>query len=372
MVFRTDCRYFKGAHPCKFNRLCQGCKQYTPISKKILIIKLASMGDVLRTTPLLRVLKRRHPLSYIVWLTLKESAEVLIGNRFIDEILILDISSILRLNLESYHWVISLDKAVEAAALASLVKATKKSGYGLDSNGKIFPFNKEAEYGFSLGLSDKLKFKYNKKSYQEIIFETAGFHFRKEEYILHLNKKQYEFKRKFIREKGLTARQFKIGLNTGCGSVFPYKKWTEEGFIELIEKLSKLKDTEILLLGGVNEEGCNNRILNKINSKVIDTGCHNSLAEFIAIIDCCDLLITSDTLAMHIAIALRKKVICLFGPTSPQEVELYSRGMKIVSPLDCAPCYKNYCIKNGECMRRISAQRVYLAIKKLKTGAKRA
>jgi len=365
MGFKTDCRYFRGVVPCRFNRICHRCRQYKPISKKILIIKIASIGDVLRTTPLLYPLKKHYPSSYIVWLANKECLPILKGNKMVDEVLPMDITSILRLQIERYDWVISLDKDIMAASLASSIKAKKKSGYGLDHNGKVFPFNKEAEYGFSLGLSDKLKFRYNKKTYQEIIFETVGFKFKGEEPILNLNDKQYRFKHNFIRNR-LDGKQFIIGLNTGCGTVFPYKKWTERGFVELSKKLLKMRNTAVLLLGGREEVERNRRILNRAGRGLIDAGCDNSLEDFIAIIDCCDMVITADTLAMHISIALKKKTICLFGPTCPQEIELYGRGIKIVSSLNCAPCYKHLCEKDGRCMDEIDIDSVYLAIKRLK------
>jgi heptosyltransferase-2 len=85
--FKSDCRYFKGDKPCIHNRLCSGCTHYSRIKKKILIIKFDSIGDVLRTTPLLPALKERYPGSYILWLTSLQSYQILKGNDLVDEIL---------------------------------------------------------------------------------------------------------------------------------------------------------------------------------------------------------------------------------------------------------------------------------------------
>ncbi|MDD4909413.1 MAG: glycosyltransferase family 9 protein [Candidatus Omnitrophica bacterium] len=365
MEYKRDCRYFRGSVPCLFKRLCRGCRKYQKITKKILVIKLASAGDVLRTTPLLRALKKIHPGAYMVWLTSKEAAAVLEGNPFIDEVLSSGFASSARLIMERYDWVISLDKAAEAAAIASMVKAQRRSGYGLGPDGRIFPFDKDAEYGFILGLSDDLKFRRNKKSYQEIVFETCGLHFRGEKYVLPFSEKQREFKHRFMKAKRLHNDRLKIGLNTGCGPVFPYKRWTEDGFAGLAERLIRAGDAKVLLLGGAEEEERNSRISRRLGRAVIDSGCGNSLAEFAAIIDCCDVVVSSDTLAMHIAIGLGKKTVCLFGPTCPQEVELYSNGLKISSSLGCAPCYKDHCAQDGKCMKGISVSQVYSAVRKM-------
>ena len=61
---------------------------------------------------------------------------------------------------------------------------------------------------------------------------------------------------------------------------------------------------------------------------------------------------------MHLAIGHGKKVLALFGPTCPQEIDLYNRGEIIVSPIECAPCYRKTCDIEEHCMIRISAENV--------------
>ena len=73
-------------------------------------------------------------------------------------------------------------------------------------------------------------------------------------------------------------------------------------------------------------------------------------------------MVSGDTIAMHIAIALRKLVVAIFGPTCAQEIELYGRGRKIVSKLECSPCYKRECNKEINCMSTISLDEVYHAV----------
>jgi heptosyltransferase-2 len=272
----------------------------------------------------------------------------------------------LRIQAEAFDLAICLDKALPAAALASLAKAKKKVGFGLSKEGRVYPLNKEAEYEFSLGLSDELKFRKNKKTYQQIIFQTAGLKFRGQEYVLELSLNQSRFCEEFLKKNGLGKGDFKVGLNTGCGSVFPFKKWTTDGFAELADRLVEELGAKVLLLGGPHEAERNNWILKKINAPVIDAGCKNSLQDFISIVNCCDLIVTGDTLAMHIAIALRKRVVALFGPTCAQEVELYNRGIKIVADLDCAPCYRSTCERDKKCMEAISVEQVFNAVSKLR------
>ena len=74
---KLDCFHFKGAIPCKPNKLygvsCMNCSHYEKISTRILIIKLGALGDVIRSTPLLEPLRHKFPNAHITWLTLNPS-----------------------------------------------------------------------------------------------------------------------------------------------------------------------------------------------------------------------------------------------------------------------------------------------------------
>ncbi len=365
MFWRLDCRYFLGDRPCKFKRVCEGCEQYSPMGKRILIVKLAAIGDVLRTTPLLRGLKRAHPQSHVTWVVDKEAHPLLKYNPYIDRLLTFDFPSTLPLEMESFDLVVGLEKEPRGAALASRVNAPVKKGFGLGPEGSIYPLNQSSEYAFFLGLSDELKFHQNQKSYPELIFEAAEIEYRQDEYLLFLSPEDEDFARAFANGAGLGRGETVIGLNTGAGGVFANKAWTKEGYVEVIKELSKQPKTRLFLLGGPGERERNREILAAAGDSVIDTGCENTLGQFAALVQLCDLVVTGDTTALHLAIGLKKEVVALFGPTCAQEIELYGRGVKILSSISCAPCYRRKCDISPNCMEAISAEEVLKAIQSL-------
>ena len=55
-------------------------------------------------------------------------------------------------------------------------------------------------------------------------------------------------------------------------------------------------------------------------------------------------------------------VVALFGPTCQQEIDLFGRGIKIVSSHDCVPCYRRNCEKNPSCMDVIPAEKIMAAV----------
>jgi ADP-heptose:LPS heptosyltransferase len=363
-IWRLDCRHFLGDRPCKFKRTCEACDSYQPMGKRIFIVKLAAIGDVLRTTPLLTGLKKAYPQSHITWVVDKEAHPLLKHNPLIDRLLLFDFPSTLPLELEAFDLAIGLEKEPRGAALVSKVPAEVKKGFGLGPEGNIRPLNRASEYAFYLGLSDELKFHQNRKTYPELIFEIAEIEYEKEDYILFPGPEETAFAEGFARKARLKKGDVVIGLNTGAGGVFANKAWTVRGYLELIKNLKTEAGVRLLLLGGPGEKDRNREILRRAKGGLVDTGCENTLGEFAALIGLCDLVVTGDTTALHLAIGLKKKVVALFGPTCAQEIELYGRGEKIVSPLSCAPCYRRKCDISPNCMEAITAQEV---IRKIRT-----
>jgi len=333
------------------------------MGKKILIIKLASAGDVLRTTTLLSGLREKYSDSRITWIVGASARELLEDNAGIDRVLVYNEKSASLIKTEEFDIVISLDKAREAVSLAMLAKAPGKYGFGMDKHGKLCPLNKEAEYSYLLGIDDNLKFFKNKKTYQELIFETVNLEYKGNPYELVLDRKHIDFADSFLKKNNLDKNELIIGINTGAGRVFANKNLKKEKIVDLIKLLSVEIDARMILLGGPFEKNINEYIKKAAGNRVIDSGCGNSLKEFAALINNCGMVIAADTLAMHIAIALKKPVVALFGPTCSQEISLYGRGYKIVTKAKCAPCYKNKCDKKPTCMDTISLEEIAKSVK---------
>lgn len=337
-----------------------------PQGNKILVIKLGAAGDVLRTTSILHGLKRKYPQSFISWLTKQESLDLLKNNPLIDRVLSYGPDALQQLRLEHFDILISLDKEEEATTLATDTSAKRKVGFGLDrKTGNLIPLNKESIYAFQLGLSDELKFRQNQKTYPQIIFEMALLEYQNDEYILNIPESDKVYAKGLLSGIGADDNGLIIGLNTGAGTRFAHKAWTEDGFVELIHLIRANTTAAVLLLGGAQEIQRNASIAKNVGNLAFDTGCNHTLSQFAAIVDFCALVVSGDTTAMHIAIALKKNVVALFGSTCAQEIELYGRGRKIFSEIECRPCYRKECDKAINCMSLIKPAEVFQAINKL-------
>jgi len=361
---KGDCKYFLGYKPCKLKKVCSSCAEYAPIEKNILIIKFAAIGDVLRTTPLLYGLKRKYPNARITWISQADACLILKNNFLIDKVLNYSLDNVLWLLSQEFDILINLDKDLRAASLANLIIAKRKLGFSLNRFGNISVFNSSAEYIFRLGVDDELKFRKNKLSYQQMNALACEIDFKNDKYILGLPKNIISKADRFWKSKGVCDSDILIGLNTGAGKVFATKVWPQEYYITLARKLSGFKNIKIALFGGPLEVKRNKEIARRLRDKIIDTGCDNTILDFAAILKRCDLLVTSDTLGMHLAISHDIPVVVLFGPTSTQEVEIYGKGVKLSSDERCSPCYKNEC-SFLKCMKNIAPETVLKTIVKI-------
>ncbi|WP_195837889.1 glycosyltransferase family 9 protein [Tissierella pigra] len=145
----------------------------------------------------------------------------------------------------------------------------------------------------------------------------------------------------------------------------PYeaKKWEIENYMELIERLTN--DFNIILLGGKKEEQEIKEYEEKLkdNKNVINYINKTTIMESAALINECDLVIGGDTGMLHIADALGKYTLTIFGPTDPKIVGPYSeKSNNITLNIDCQYCYgtdKLFECNNRKCLNDITVEQIY-------------
>jgi heptosyltransferase-2 len=365
LIIKRDCRYFEGSKPCKPHKresvVCESCRYYEPISTRILIIKLDSIGDVLRTTSVLPALKEKHPASFITWITRRDSVDLLAGNPSIDEILECDANALSQLLSRQFDLVLGLDAVKDSAALCAIAQGKEKLGFGLEATGAIYPLNQSAQEWYEMGLNDQLK-RTNRKSYQQILLELCNLPVtRLYPPQLFLSEKEIECGRDFMKKIGLNPEKPIIGINSGSGKRWQMKSLPFDTLVALIKRLKS--KNQVMLLGGPEEVERNSQLAKLTGA--IDSGCNNTLRQFAGIVNQCSLIFTGDTLALHIALALQKKLVAFFGPTSHHEIELFSLGQKLFSSYECLCCYLPSCDKNPTCMDVITVDDLAHAAERL-------
>jgi len=202
---------------------------------KILIIKLGysetldaeigktpSLGDVLRTTPILWALKEKYAKSHISWLVSEQAEPLLHGNRFINRILVWDEFVPFQLMREKFDILINLEKIPGVAALSDMIDAWTKYGFrfeGVDGDYHAY----ERGLTFIDYIEEKKRTNRAKDFWQKVLIEMIGVEWKAQEYLL-----GYEPGKDVIHD---------VGLNYKVGAKWPTKAMSEEKWRLLGNKL---------------------------------------------------------------------------------------------------------------------------------------
>ena len=299
--------------------------------KTVLIIKLGycetlvkeegfspSLGDVFRHSVLLHHYAHHH----VTWLTSASAAPLLRNNPFIHELLIYDESTETCLKNRHFDEVLCLEKAETVCRIVNSVTTDRHLGFGWHKNDvHAHPMAHRA-----LAVANGKK---HHNTIQELLYEMVGTRWQGEDYILGY--------------QPASSEKFDIGLNYKVGSKWPSKAWPILHWQEL-EDLCRMEGLDVTW-----QQGCSN------------------LEEYMEWIASCRLIVTCDSLGMHLGLAMKKKVIVLFGPTPSEQIHMYDRGVIIRDNRSCihAPCMQASCPDHMRCMSAIQPTQILDAIHKL-------
>lgn len=317
---------------------------------------------MLRATSLLPAIKARYPKSHITWITQAPAQQLLQPNQLIDRVLTTSSDDVLALRALEFDLTLVIDKSLKASGIAGLARSREIRGFMADpKTGAILPANTAATELWELGLSDHKKFFVNKRPETQLITEALGFTWRRDEYTVQLNQEEQSLAAARRAEWAANGEMI-VGLNTGCSGVIPYKRWTVEFHRQLIGRMIGEDGVKIVLLGGPEDEERNRLIATGL--PVVDSPTGKGLRDGLVSVAACDIVVSGDSLGMHMAIALKKWVVAWFGPTCAHEIDLYDRGVRLLAEVPCAPCWKRSCSKPVMCYDRVPMASILAAIHK--------
>lgn len=352
---RADCRQFDGYKPCEPHKRdqvhCDACPHYDPVRENILIIKLGAAGEVIRCTPILRRLQAEHPQARIVWMTRHPD---LVPESAVDQVLPAGWEAVEWLKAQVWTLVLSLDKDPLACAVAGQLRARRLRGFVLDDLGRIAPANLSTIPKWRSGVFDDVM-KARTQHYIEEIFEICGWPFTGEPYILPAPQPTMM--------NPLPSGQPVVGLNTGVGSAWPTRTWPVGHFESLIKLLHAERLCPVLL-GGPSEHDRNAGLARRTGAAYHGI---KPLREFLSVVGSCDVVVTSVTMALHMAIGLGKPVVLLNNIFNRHEFHLFGRGEILEPPVPCLACYKSRydaACAVADCMAEITPGQVFEAVRR--------
>lgn len=171
---------------------------------------------------------------------------------------------------------------------------------------------------------------------------------------LNLGKDDLEFAERFLAEKKITGDLLVAGFHPGCSTLKNHEKrrWEVSKFAELGKRLIEEHNAKILVFGGNDERAVKDSVTAGINSGSAFTVNTDSVSQTAAVMKRCNVFVTNDSSLMHIAAALKLKVVAIIGPTNKNYIYPWQTDFKIASlNLDCSPCFY-YSPKPLTCYRK--------------------
>ncbi len=313
--------------------------------KKILVISLSNIGDVVLTTPVIWALRERFPHAFLAVIAGPKAEPILKGSRTFDQLIVFDkhapwnqtIKLVFELWKERFDLVIDL----------------RDTAIGL----LIWP-----RYRTPLRIEQKEWESMRERHLNRIRFlfpvpeGPNRFHFFSEE------EKQWAFEKAGL-SLGKKNREF-IVMAPGARS--GVKRWTVSGFAETARHLWHSGRT-VILVGDKSEYDAVKQVEEAVAKPVTSLIGALSLRELAGLISEAALVVANDSAAMHLANELECPAVSIFGPTDEMKYGRFGQGRRVVRlRLDCTPCEQAQCrLPRRICLDDLPARAVIEACEEL-------
>ncbi len=333
--------------------------------KKILIINLAGIGDLLLSTPALRGLRSLYPQAEINMLVIPRSLEVAEGLPYIDKTFVFNMGSGGAVPLAKIFnnirvlYILRRERFDLAINMRTLVseKSARKVKFLLDVINPVKTAGRDTEgrgYFFDVRIPETEKGKKYEMEYDIDTVRTLGAEVIDKSIDFRIDEESAGRVDKILENEGISGNDMLVGVHAG-GT--PSRRWPVDNFSEAMRGIREKVSCKFVLTGGKDEAGLVKRLEGK---DVINLAGRLNIKELGALIKRCSLFISNDTGPMHIAAILRTPLVAIFGPGhlvrfDPRKIS--DKAQVLYKKAPCAPCEKAVC-EDPICLKVISSEEV--------------
>ncbi|MCA1816893.1 MAG: lipopolysaccharide heptosyltransferase II [Acidobacteria bacterium] len=333
------------------------------------------VGDALMTVPALRELRRLLPRAHVTLATRAWARDIFDGADFIDDLLVIEepargVRSFLRQvrqwRARRFDLALLFPNSIESALVAFAARVPARVGYATESRGEFlthaletpawrstrhevfYYLNLVAELGRALGVSSP-----RRNAQASRLDELAP------QYALEVSDARRAGAAALLEARGVDLARPLVALCPGSTNSRA-KRWQAESYAALADRLAGEAGATVLLIGAREELDVTKEVVSRMRREAVVLTGETSLAETAAILSLVGLLVTNDTGPAHLASALGRPTLVIFGPTNPLTTRPFSPVAEIVRrPPDCAPCMLRDCPIDHRCMTAITADEVF-------------
>lgn len=335
--------------------------------KNIIVLMIGGIGDILAATPTIRRLKQEFPSAVVSLIIREEFADLLTGNPDIDTLIFYakNLKFFKKIRAQKYDLFLDLHAPtfnticsnrriyLRNSMICLCVRARYKVGFGL------YGYNFFLTHPVPVNTKDELRSNIVDLTARALLpFGITGIIDKKKKvFPVPVDESSLKVK---LEHSNINGKLFIVMHPFGNQSA---NYWPIESFSALVRELKRLTSDEVILIGSAGQR--------EMCAQISASGStHNfcgvlSIRETISLINSCRLFIGSDSGPMHIADALGKKSVCLFGAHGVKGVwePVSENALVIRKDVSCAECLKKDCPDNI-CLKQISPQEVAQAVRK--------
>lgn len=326
---------------------------FATLPQRVLIIKPSAIGDVVHTLPVLNLIRRHWPESHLSWLVSNSCAGLLLGHPQLDEVIQFD-RKLFGRSWRSWHAFSEMSRFNRSLAerkfdLVIDLQGLFRSGWMAWRTGAPVRVgvSNAREFGgwFCTHLAPVDAEAHATERYLQVA-EFLGLGREPVEYVFAVNDED----RAYVERLMPGGKPYAVLLPA---TNWATKQWPVEKFAALVEPIGKRFGLDCVVAGGTDAAALAEKIPGAIN-----LGGRTNLRQLVALLEGAQLVIGNDTGPMHIASALGRPLVTMYGPTSPMRTGPYQR-LDTVIRLDicCSPCFSRTC-SHQSCLRRLEVEPV--------------
>jgi heptosyltransferase I len=361
--------------------------------RRILLIKPSSLGDIIHALPVLAGLRARYPAAHIAWLAGTAFAPLLAGHPLLDEVIPFDrraygrmgrsatqvrafVGFVRALRARRFDLVLDLQGLFRSGFLAWISGAPRRIGFAdarelawafytervrtprrceRDASSAVAPLNPAIPQSLDPAIHavDKNLF----------LARRLGLPVDPPQFALGLTPAEHAAAAARVASVVGGAPAERAVVAVVVGARWESKLWPDERLAELVARLPEACGLPVVLLGGPEERARAAAVCAAVAPPPANLVGQTTLRELCAVLGQAALVISQDSGPMHIAAALGRPLVAIFGPTSPARTGPYSAAARVVTRgLPCAPCFARRCpLGHHACLRELPAADVLAA-----------
>src|SRR6266571_936130 len=333
---------------------------------RILVIRLSSLGDILLTTPVLRVLREHCPAAHIDFLTKAAYQDVLRANPCVDRLLLWEPQqglkeTLRRLRQTRYDIVVDLQRTLRSCLLYHGLLARRKLAYTKRTIRRALLVH--------LGWNTLRAMTPVPELYVAPL-RRLGITAPLPPLEMHLTAESREAMRTYVRQE-ISENVGRPLLAVAPGAHWSTKRWPVERFATVAQELAQTQGAAVVVLGSGEDARLAQELCQRLSVPVLNTTGKLSLMHTAALLQQCHLLLSNDSGLMHMTTALRVPVVAIFGPTV-QEFGFYpfkAAAQVVSTTLACRPCSTKGTTRcprgHHQCMQQVTVAHVLAAASKI-------